>query len=30
MVIPDHLICFLRSLCAGQGAAVRTGHETMD
>ena len=28
--VPDHLICFLRKLCAGQEAAVRTGHETSD
>ena len=28
--IPDHLICFLRNLCAGQEATVRTGHETTD
>ena len=27
MGIPDHLICFLRSLYAGQEATVRTGHE---
>ena len=26
--IPDHLICLLRNLCAGQEATVRTGHET--
>ena len=26
MGIPDHLICFLRSLHAGQEATVRTGH----
>ena len=25
--IPDHLICLLRNLYAGQEAAVRTGHE---
>ena len=30
MGIPDHLICFLRNLCAGQEATVRTGHGTMD
>ena len=24
-VIPDHLICLLRNLCAGQKATVRTG-----
>ena len=29
MGIPDHLICFLRNLCAGQEAAVKTRHETM-
>ena len=28
MLIPDHLSCLLRSLCAGQEAAVRTRHET--
>ena len=27
MGIPDHLICLLRNLYAGQEAAVRTGHE---
>ena len=26
MGIPDHLICLLRNLYAGQEAAVRTGH----
>ena len=26
MGIPDHLTCFLRNLCAGQEATVRTGH----
>ena len=26
--IPDHLICLLRNLCAGQEATVRTGHGT--
>ena len=26
MGIPDHLTCLLRNLCAGQEAAVRTGH----
>ena len=26
MGIPDHLICLLRNLCAGQKATVRTGH----
>ena len=30
MVIPDHLICLLRNLCAGQEAKVRTGHRTTD
>ena len=30
MGIPDHLTCLLWNLCAGQGAAVRTGHATMD
>ena len=28
--IPDHLTCFLRDLCAGQEATVRTGHGTID
>ena len=28
MGIPDHLICLLRNLYAGQGATVRTGHGT--
>ena len=28
MGIPDHLICLLRNLYAGQEARVRTGHET--
>ena len=28
MGIADHLTCLLRSLCAGQKAAVRTVHET--
>ena len=28
--IPDHLICLLRSLYAGQEATVRTGHGTTD
>ena len=28
--IPDHLMCLLRSLYAGQGATVRTGHGTTD
>ena len=27
MGIPDHLICLLRNLYAGQEATVRTGHE---
>ena len=27
---PDHLIYLLRNLYAGQGATVRTGHETID
>ena len=30
MEIPDHLICLLRNLYAGQEATVRTGHETTD
>ena len=30
MGIPDHLICLLRNLYAGQEAAVRTGHGTAD
>ena len=30
MRIPDHLICLLRNLYAGQEAKVRTGHETTD
>ena len=30
MGIPDHLICFLRNLYAGQEAMVRTGHGTTD
>ena len=30
MRIPDHLICLLRNLYAGQEAAVRTGHGTTD
>ena len=30
MRIPDHLICLLRNLYAGQKATVRTGHETTD
>ena len=28
--IPDHLICLLRNLYAGQGAIVKTGHGTTD
>ena len=28
MGIPDHLICILRNLYAGQEATVRTGHGT--
>ena len=27
MGIPDHMICLLRNLYAGQEATVRTGHE---
>ena len=30
MGIPDHLICLLRHLCAGQEATVKTGHGTTD
>ena len=30
MGIPDHLICLLRNLFAGQEATVRTGHVTTD
>ena len=30
MGIPDHFACLLRNLYAGQEAAVRTGHETMN
>ena len=30
MGIPDHLICLLKSLYAGQEATVRTGHGTTD
>ena len=30
MGIPDHLICLLRNLYAGQEATVRTGHGTND
>ena len=29
-IIPDHLTCLLRNLCAGQEAIVRTGHGTTD
>ena len=28
--IPDHLICLLQNLYAGQKTTVITGHETMD
>ena len=28
--IPDHLICLLRNLCAGQEAKVRTEYGTID
>ena len=28
--IPDHLICLLRNLYAGQEATVRSGHRTID
>ena len=28
--IPDHLICLLRNLYAGQEATVKTGHGTID
>ena len=28
--ISDHLTCLLRNLCAGQEAAIRTRHGTMD
>ena len=28
--IPDHFMCFLRNLCAGQEATVRTGQGTTD
>ena len=28
--IPDHLTCLLQNLYAGQGAIIRTRHETMD
>ena len=30
MEIPDHIICRLRNLYAGQEAVVRTGHGTMN
>ena len=30
MGIPDHLICLLQNLYAGQETTVRTGHGTMD
>ena len=30
MGIPDHLICLLRNLYAGQEATIRTGHGTTD
>ena len=30
MGIPDHLLCLLRNLYAGQEATVRTRHGTMD
>ena len=30
MEIPDHLICLLRNLHAGQETMVRTGHGTTD
>ena len=30
MGIPDHLICLLRDMHAGQEATVRTGHGTTD
>ena len=30
MGIPDHLICLLRNLYAGQDATIRTGHGTTD
>ena len=30
MGIPDHLICLLKHLYAGQEATVRTGHGTTD
>ena len=28
--IPDHIICLLRNLYAGQEATIRTGHRTSD
>ena len=28
--IPEHITCLLRNLCAGEEAAVRTGHGTTD
>ena len=30
MAIPDHLICLLRNLYAGQEETARNGHGTMD
>jgi len=30
MGMPDHLICLLRNLYAGEEATVRTGHGTTD
>ena len=30
MGVPDHLICLLRNLYAGQEATIRTGHGTAD
>ena len=30
MGIPDHIVCLLRNLYAGQEATVRTGHGTTD
>ena len=30
MGLPDHLLCLLRNLYAGQGAIVKTGHEPAD
>ena len=29
-MVPDHLICLLRNLYAGQETTVRPGHEKMD